>query len=70
MKTIEQHLQDLFVGKFVKIKVDGKDIHGIVLDIEINRNEFLPDYYFFRFKDNGKSAYLHPEVDTIEILTK
>lgn len=76
MKTIEQHLQELFVGKrvntscvdFVRGKEIKEEFEGVVEYLEIIRNEFIPDYFQFNFVGTNEYVMIHPEVDTIEIL--
>lgn len=76
MKTIEQHLQALFVGQKVKISYqdfinkDGQDmntqtviVEGVVSKYQIDRGSFDPDYHFITFEGSDVHHPITPMLD-------
>lgn len=79
MKTIEEHLQDLFVGKFCRIKYisnfneNGTKFQnsesGRVISLKMSIQENLPDYIGIRFQNDLTTYSICPFLnDQIEIV--
>ena len=73
MKTIEQHLQDLFVGKLIEVSTNQQRItvikRGVCSSInQIETNENAKDVWQIQLKRSKCVLYADLKTDLIEII--
>ena len=70
MKTIEQHLQELFIGKIIRIttikEYDTDEepvwvtLEGVAVSYTIDVNEFYSDSHYIVLEGNSKQLNISP----------